>query len=785
MKNHHSISLRLAEIIVRFRWLLLVLALIMTAVLVNFAKGLQFDGSVDVWFADNDPAELRRNEFRETFGNQHSVLILLEPEQGADLLSVEKAATIYEMVQQLELSTPFLKQALWIGSVEIVEPEGEGIRISRLFEHAPPFTAAETEQARTRAMEEPEFINRYISPDGRSLAILLDLYEYPEGVKSPEMQVAQAVGSVVKGVDLSGIRISVVGEPVFMQGYTALAGQQTPMLFGMCLAVQLVLLALLTRTVASTFTPLFIVLLSVAWTFGIIGLAGYDLNLMVIGLPIILVCVCIGDAVHLITAFSTLYRAGVARKEAMVQAVAETVWPCLLTSLTTASGFFSFIAAPMRPFQQMALYVPCGIMAAFVLTFIMVPCFYAFGRNVCPRPAGDVVSRKHRQRTDVFFNGIASIVIKRPRSVVSVFAVLCMVAAFAATQVRIESNNNKLLTEAVPLRKAIDRVDAAMGGSMAVDVLLDTAQADGVKNVQFLREMEKLESYIARHPLVVNTTCVLEPLRKTRGAVYKGDPDMRVLPDTDQAAAEYLFLYEMAGGNQLDRLVSFDSSKARINVRTTSLGTEDGRRLSEDIRTAAMRIMSPDVRVSMSGSIDLTVALTDNVARGQNASFALAMLSICMVMMVAARSFRMGLISMVPNVVPVLMVLGLLGVTGIYMDTVLMSVSAMILGVATDDTIHFFIRLRREFKHSGRYNEALRAALVGVGRPLLFTTITLSLGFAVLSSSVMVGWIKIGLLSGYAFFWALAADLTLFPALFLLIRPFGEEKAIQEHGEDK
>jgi predicted RND superfamily exporter protein len=131
---------------------------------------------------------------------------------------------------------------------------------------------------------------------------------------------------------------------------------------------------------------------------------------------------------------------------------------------------------------------------------------------------------------------------------------------------------------------------------------------------------------------------------------------------------------------------------------------------------------------------------------------------------------------MVPNIFPVFMVLGFLGFAGMYMDTVLMGVSAMIIGVAVDDTIHFFVRYRREFERLGTYDEALKATLATVGRPICFTTITLTLGFSVLMLSNMTGWIRIGALSGFAFTWALLADLFFAPSILLLIKPLGPER---------
>lgn len=781
MTTLHAVFSWLGNFVVRRRFICMACVLVITALLANHATGLRFDGSVDVWFVDGDPAAERRNDFHRAFGNHQSVLIVMEQEGSTDIFSPASIASIRKLIIELQKSVPYLKEVLWVGSMDMVEPDGDGIRIVRLFEHEPPYTVEETEAARQKALAEPDFVHRYISQDGKALALLIELQEFPTDAPAPEKNIALAVYDSIEHADLAGVKFSVVGEPAFMYGYESIAAEQTPRLFALCLLLQLILLAFLTRTFAASFTPLLIVLTSVVWTFGFIGLAGYNLNLMIIGLPIILVCVCTGDAVHLITAFTQNFRSGLARKDAMRQAVADVGWPCLLTTLTTAAGFFSFIAAPMRPFQEMAIYISGGVIAALVLTFVMVPFFFTFGRDKYSVKTGKTNSdTPQRDRLDIFLEWLSTLVIRSPLAITICFLLLSLAAAAGALFVRIESNNNRLLTAEVPLRQAIDRVDSVMGGSMAVDVMLNTGRENGVKSADFLKAMEKMEQFMASHPLVVNTASVLEPLRKTRAAVYGGDPSMRSMPETDRAAAEYLFLYEMAGGNQLDRLLSFDSSQARINARTASLGTEEGRILSEDIRKAAHKFLPPDIQVAMSGSIDLTVALTDNVAQGQNSSFAMAFVVIFLLMMLATRSVRMGLISMAPNVVPVLMVLGFLGVSGIYMDTILMSVSAMILGVATDDTIHFYVRLRREFEACGKYEEAVRATLTGVGRPLIYTTATLALGFAVLTLSVMVGWVKIGFFAGYAFCWALAADLLLSPALVLLIRPFGKERVSQK-----
>lgn len=765
----------LSDLLVRRRWVCFFLVLVLSATSVLLSQGLKFNGSLKVWFVEDDPAMQRLEDFKREFGNDHFVYLLVEPTDGGDIFTASTINSLRDLANELEAEVPHLKDMNWVGNAETVDPMVGGIKIVRLFEDNVPEDSSVMTARKKRALAEDDFIGRFISSGADVAGILLEMDAYPKGVENPEAMVAYKVYSILKKDKYSKLKAWVVGEPVFMFNYNMLAGKETPILFGLCILVQLILLVLLTRSFRSSVAPLLVVVLSVIWTFGLIGFIGLDLNLLIIGLPVILVCVGIGDAVHVIVAFNNVYHAGIPRKQAMKTAIAEMALPCFLSTATTAVGFFSFITAPMQPFREMALYVPGGVFAALILTFLLVPFIFSFGREH-PRKTADNIPSRNKDFFDGVFEKIANLVISSPKAIAIVFTVLAGIGLVGAFFVQIETNNTHLLTKGVPMRQAIEHVDASMGGSMAIEVILDTNSPDGAKKVDFLKHMEELEQTIEKHPLVADTTSVLDALRKVRRAMHGGNEFYYSLPGSDDAASEYLFLYEMSGGDQLDKMLSFDGSVARINVRTTTLGTKEARRLREEILEEAATAIPKGVKVETTGAVDLSVALTDNIALGQNTSFAMAFVAISLMMMLAMRSVKVGILSMVPNVFPVLMVLGLLGATGIFMDTVVMSVSAMIIGVAVDDTIHFFIRLLREFEASGKYVSAVRAAIIGAGRPLLFTTVALSLGFATLMSSVMTGWIKIGALAGYAFTCALIADLLFAPALVLLFKPFGPEK---------
>ena len=763
-----------AQIILRYRWLAVLGVILVTAFFFVQMQGLKFDGSFELWFVEGEPAMERLKKFKDNFGNDHFVYILIETD---DFFQTEIIRRVGKLSSDLEQNIPYLRDITWLGNAEYMEPTVDGINILKLFETVPA-TPEEIVQNRAKAMGEPDFVDRLISEDGKTTAILIELGRYPDNAMNPEIEVAQAVSSVLTKPAYSDLKVYVVGQPVFESEYNKIAGKETPMFFGLSILIQLCLLIWVTRSIRGVVLPLLVVILSVFWTFGAIGLFGFDLNLMIIGLPVLLICVGIGDSMHVISEINDRRAHGCDRKHAIVKAVTMVGLPCMLTSLTTALGFLAFASAPITPFRQMGLYLPVGVIGAVILTLILVPFAYSFGKDGKKESKNKPIkiTAPRHDLCDRFLEWIYRTVVTYPKIIIAVFTILFVLAVIGTCFVETESNTNKLLTRKIPIRMAMDYVDSNMGGSMSLEIILDTGMANGVKRLDFIQKMQTLETHIAGHHLVKDTSCVLDVLKKTRRALHKGQDEYYKIPDSSQAVSEYFFMYEMSGGDQMDKWVSFESDIARLNVRTKALSTKDIRQLMADVKTVSAQIFGDSVRVYATGSVDGTFTLNDNMALGQKRSFILAFCLITIVMILMMRSVKLGLISMIPNILPVFMVLGVLGFTGIYMDMILMSVSAMVISVAVDDTIHFFVRYRHEFARLGRYDAALKATLSSAGRPICFTTMTLALGFSVLMLSNMTGWISIGGLAGFAFIWALLADLFFAPAVLLVTKPMGKEQ---------
>ena len=769
-----ALFVRLVKTILSFKWLLLILVAALTIFAFYEMRSIKMDNSSEAWFVEGDRTVELLDEFRDIFGNDDFVILLFEFD---NFFKPENIRVLGRLAKALEAEVPHLKDITWLGNVEYIEGTEDGINIYELLETIPE-TPEEMARVQKKALNESTYVNNLISPDGQAATIILEMEKYPEDgdTLDPKKEIAPLVREILARAEFATLNVYLAGGPILSHDFDELAGRETKKFIGLCLLVQMVILLWVGRGVRGVLVPISIVFLSIIWTMGAIGLMGFSLNMMIIILPSLLICVGIGDSMHFISEYQDHLNQGLARKKAMLRTFSMVGLPCLLTTLTTMGAFLSFLTVSIRPFREFGMYAAAGVVVALVLTYVLVPFFYSFGMGKNARATN---THKQQNRNDYFDQWLAKIhkiVTTRPGWVVAFFVILSLVSFFGALNIQIESNTVKMASQKLPQRQAIDFIDERMGGSMSMEIMFDTGKTDGIKDPEFLRKMDALQDYINKRPKVTKTTSVLDVLKKMRRALHNNNQEFYSIPDTHDAASQYIFLYETSGGDQLDKLVSFDYDIARLTVKMPAMDTADVRRLIQEVEDFSSKTFDGFVNVEITGALAGVKAINDKMAEGIKSSFVAVLIAIAAMMIIFLRSVKLGLISMIPNVFPVLITLGLMGFSGIYMDMPLMCCSAVIIGVAVDDTIHFFRRYRREFEALGNYSHALRSTLATVGRPITFTTMALILGFGVMTLSYISGWSHFGFLAGFAFFWAYLADFFFCPALILLLKPLGEEK---------
>ncbi len=764
--HSEAIPSGLTGFLIRIRWLSLLIVAVITVLAASQLPNLQIDNSNETFFRSGDDTKKRLDKFKETFGNDDFVFVLIDVEDAFAAATLQRVG---ELADRLEFETPHLLEMTWIGNVESIEGVPGGIVIDDLIPNLD-LPQSELNKIADRAVADPLYRDRLVSSDRRTAGILLEFENYPELGIDPRKDVPPVIWEIVG--DFSDLETHVVGGPIMDYEMDMETAREAPRWMTFALLAMTAMLFLTTRSFTGVLVPALTVILSVVWTMGFVAFIGFTLNIFVILVPTLLLCVGIGDAMHVVAEFRQGLNEGLPRKAALGHTLSLVTWPILLTTITTAAGFLAFLATDLVPLRELGVQAAAGVWIALLLTFMFAVPLLSFGKS---RGAASTPKSAKTDIFDSFLGLLTSITLRAPVPLAVLFAVAVGTAVYGFSIVEIESNTIQDLPEDYPMRVAFEYVDEQMGGSMSLEVVAETGTEGGIKNIGVMRDLESLQAFLEQHRFVTQTSSVVDQIKQMHRAVHENKPDYYRLPEKSSQIAEYLLLYESGGGSQLEKYVSFAYDSARIQARTKSLTLAQVRELKVDVNAfVAANIASADIKTT--GTLSLMSGIGDLIKVGQRQSFTLAFIAIALIMILTLRSISLGLIAMVPNVLPVLFALGAMGLLGFQLNMIGLVLAPMILGVAVDDTVHFFVRYRRYFDQYGSYETAYRETMRTVGRPLLFTTMVLVLGFMGFTYTIFDGPRNFAISSSIAFVSALMAEFLLAPILLRWLRPLGPER---------
>ena len=367
----------MAGFILAWRWPLLAAVMLLTAFFLYEMRGLKMDNSNEGFFGEGDQTLVTYNKFHDTFGNDEFVYILFET---GDFFQPETVKLIATLATDLEENVPYVKDVKSLCNVEYIEGVEGGIEIYDLMEEFPR-TSQQMEIIRKKALAEPLYLNNLISPDGKTAAILFELDPYPGDKVDARRTIAPVVREILSRPQYASLEHYTVGTPIINYDIQAVTARETPLFMLICIVLEMLILFWTVRRVRGVIAPIIVVILSVFWTLGIVGILGWMLNMMVIIIPTLLIAVGIGDSMHVIAEFQDQQQRGLGRKEAITNTLSIVGLPCLLTTLTTAAAFLSFLATAIKPIREMGAYAAIGVITALVLSLIMVPVFFSFGKD--------------------------------------------------------------------------------------------------------------------------------------------------------------------------------------------------------------------------------------------------------------------------------------------------------------------------------------------------------------------------------------------------------------------
>jgi predicted RND superfamily exporter protein len=537
----------------------------------------------------------------------------------------------------------------------------------------------------------------------------------------------------------------------------------------MGVAIIALLLALLFRQVVGVVLPLLIVILSMVCTIALMAILGQPITIPTQILPSFLMAVGVGDSVHVLVIFFQRLHRGDGKEDAIAFAMKHSGLAILMTSLTTAGALLSFLVAELAPVAVLGYTAPAGVMIALLFTIVLLPALVA----VFPIGAGSAVNRRRMRAIQRLLVRCGEFSVLHARWVVFCSAALVAMAALGISQLRLSHSPIKWFPEDNPYRIATDMMNEQMGGALFLEVLVDTRVENGLYDPAVLQRMDDLRRAtmsLETDGVHAGTTVSLaDVVMEIHQALNENRPDYYAIPSDPALVAQELLLFENAGSDDLEDVVDSQFRSARFTVKVPMTDAVKYGPYLEALEAEVRRIMGSDVEVTFTGLMRVISGTMYAMMLTMTRSYLIAFAVIAPLMIVLIGSFKLGLVSMIPNLMPIVIVLGIMGWLDVPLDAFTLLIGSIAIGLAADDTIHFMHNFRRYYERSGDVIVAVRETLASTGQALLFTSLVLSTGFFIFTLASLNNLFFFGLLTGLTIVLAFLADLILAPALMALV----------------
>lgn len=783
------------------RWAVLLISLFLFAGSLYLASLAHVDMTFEAFFEEKDPTYSAYLKYQKDFGSDEVSYILYElPDTEHGPFDLEGMKKIASLTQSLE-EVPFVAEVTSLANVEIMEAVEDGIDVHALLEEFPQ-TQKELLAIKEIVLRKKLLVGGIVNEDASYAAIILEMEKSsvdsprelmldPEGSEwldnlYPQVTAA-AIDEILARPEYAGITFYHSGDVPWNARYNNILVPQTLALMMATYLIIGVLLAVFLRRFMGVIGPFVVVTISVVVSAAVIGIMGWELDMMFPFVPNLLIAIGVADSVHIVSEFNIHFKKLGDRREAIKRTMYLVGTPCLLTSLTTAAGLLAMSVSNIKSMAHMAVYSAAGIMAAFLFSVTLLMTLFAFGKaGNKPQSEENLLEIESEKKRDGhllgrILNACAEFDSRYPRQIVLISMLILLSSMAGMTQLKVDNNFMEEWREDEPIRHITLKVDDVMGGMSSVIYLFDTGEAGGIKNPQVLKEIERVQALADRQtPFVKKSYSIVDVIKDLNQTFHNDNPDYYRIPDDRELIAQLLLVYEMSGGENLDEYVSSDLSRANLELRCRMEAVSHMEVLVDRIDQHFEQFPLQYSTSEVTGMGAMWVVFSQYVAESQIEGILLAFSVIAVMMCIIFRSVKIGMLSMIPNLTPIFLTLGYMGWVGMDLDYTRLLMAPLAIGIAVDDTIHLVTRFHVEFKRLGNYAAALRASMFHVGRALIGTTVILVMGFIVNVFHGMETQVVFGKLVAWTIFVALIADLFLMPALILITKPFGPERIQKE-----
>lgn len=760
-----------AALVVKLRWGFLILMMMLVVFAGMGAKNLSFTNDYRVFFNENDPHLQAFENLQNTYTKNDNALMVFAPKDGK-VFTRETLAAIEDITKRA-WQIPYSLRVDSLSNYQHTESIEDDMSVGDLYEDAKNLSDNDIARIKEIAVNEPLLLHRLISEKSHVTAVNVTV-EYPAMIDAGQgkmikanptkqgLEVVAAVRDLEAYVEKTypDITVYLSGIVMLNSAFGEASIYDMSHLLPLTLLLILLTVLFLLWNLSGTLATLIVIIASVATAFGFAGWFGIELTSPVMSAPVIIMTLAVADCVHILSTWMSEMRKGSDKKEAMRESLRINFMPVFLTSITTAIGFLSLNSSDAPPFRDLGNVAAMGVTAAFLFSIVLLPAL----ATILPS-----FVKPKESRTLKIMSSFADWVIQYRKALLVGMSALALVLITLVPRNELNDVFVEYFDERIEFRTDTDFVVENLTGIYFVDFSIDTKQSGDIAKPEVLAKIKKFTDWLQTQDEVIHVNTVTDTFLRLNKNMHADDQSWYKLPDSRELAAQYLLLYEMSlpFGLDLNNQIDIDKRSTRVSTTLKTLSTQEvlafenrvNNWMEDNIPSLKTLGASPTIMFAHIGMKNIISMLSGTT---------IALILISLILFFALGSWRYGLLSLIPNLIPAGMAFGIWALVDGEIGLGLSVVTAMTLGIVVDDTIHFlskYLRARRDRGLSAE--DSVRYAFSTVGVALWVTSMALIAGFLVLATSSFKLNSGMGLLTAIVIGIALIVDFLLLPPLLI------------------
>ena len=766
----------IARIILRYRAIFIVLILATTFFMFQQSKNAKLSYAMARLLPKTSETQLDFNYFVNRFGKRDNVMVV--GMKDSDLFTLNHFQSLKTLVDSIRDIEGVMEVISFVDAVNFIKDTEK-----KKFLKVPVFSGIKTQTDLDEAIKSyhnlPIYDGIFLNKATNATVILIKIDQ--QVLKSDKR--VQVVDEIIENgktyYNKTAIDVHYSGLPYLRIINSELIRKEVGLFIFLAMLMTAIILFMFFKSYKPVIISILVVAIGVVWSFGTLGVLGYEITILSALIPPLLIVIGVPNCIFLINKYHNEIRRHGNKAKSLTRMIKKIGNVTILTNATTASGFATFILTSSKDLREFGMVASVNIFAVFLLSLLLIPIIFSY-----LNPPKD----KHTEHLERkwMLSVIKKLIfwVTHRRKVVYVWTIFLVITGFIGVyKVHTTGNVTDDIPESSSLYQDTKFFEKNFTSVLPFEIVIDTHRKNGMTRLSTLRRLNQLQDTLSTYSQLSRSFSLLDIVKFSKQAFYNGNPAYYDIPNSQEK--NWLLSYTKNSNSQQDWISNYvdeDMQVGRVSMQLSDIGTSEMEALKIKLKEQIDQIFDPEkYDIKLTGSSVVFLEGTTYLVRNLFVSLFLAVILISIFMAWMFNSFRMVMVSIIPNLIPLLLTAAIMGYFGVAIKPSTILVFSIAFGISVDDTIHFLAKYRQELK-ARKYNirSAVLAAIKETGVSMIYTSIVLFFGFFIFIASQFGGTIALGLLVSITLLIAMLSNLVVLPALLLTLEKSINVEAFRE-----